>query len=263
MHYPSATLNVMGSAAEKAARAIRRDFTELENLQVSLKGTDNFVTSSDVRTQATIHDELARARPGYGFLMEEGGSDRGDGENLWIIDPIDGTANFMRGIPHFAISIALARQGEVVAGFVLDPIKHETYWAEKGRGAFVNGQRARVSPRQSLAGATVGLGIPHRARGGHALYLRRLGRIMAEARSLRRLGAASLDLCYVACGKFDAYWETGLSPWDIAAGRLAVTEAGGIVSGIGPDEDPLRTGGIVAGTPGAHDALQEVLRAET
>lgn len=263
MRYPSAALNVMGTAAEKAARRLRREFGELENLQVSLKGTDNFVTSSDLRAQETIHAELARARPGYGFLMEEGGNEEGDGENLWIVDPIDGTANFMRGIPHFAVSIALARRKEVVAGLVLDPVKHETYWAEKGRGAFVNGRRIRVSPRQSLAGATVALGIPHRSRGGHDLHIRRQRRVMAEAGSLRRLGAASLDLCYVACGKFDAYWETGLQPWDIAAARIVVVEAGGIVSGIGHGEDPLRTGDVVAGTPGAHGALQEVLRAET
>lgn len=263
MRYPSALLNVMGDAAETAARRLRRDFGELENLQVSLKGPDDFVTSADTQAQASIRDALARARPGYGFLMEEGGSEKGDGENLWIVDPIDGTANFMRGIPHFAVSIALARRGAVVAGLVLDPVKHETYWTEKGRGAFVNGRRIRVSPRQSLAGAAVALGIPHRSRDAHELHLRRQRRVMAEASSLRRLGAASLDLCYVACGKLDAYWETGLSPWDLAAAMLAVTEAGGIASGIGDGEDPLRTGEVVAGAPGAHGALLGILRAES
>ncbi len=262
MPYPSAILNVMAEAAEQAARRMRREFNEIENLQVSVKSPDNFVTSADLAAQETIRDELARARPGHGFLMEEGGNEKGDGEHLWIVDPIDGTANFMRGIPHFAISLALSYQGAIVAGLVLDPIKHETYWTEKGRGAFVNSRRLRVTPRQSIAGATIALGIPHRSRGNHEEHITRQRRVMQQASSLRRFGAASLDLCYVAAGRFDAYWETDLQPWDIAAAQLAVTEAGGTVSGITPGEDPIQSGNIVAGTPGVVHELLEVLRDE-
>ena len=259
MPYPSALVNVMSAAAEKAARPLRRDFGEIENLQVSLKGPDNFVTSADLRTQEILHRELSRARPSYGFLMEEGLEEAGDGEHRWIVDPIDGTLNFLRGIPHFAISIALEHAGNIVGSFVLDPIKHEAYWAEKGRGAYVNDRRLRIAPRTSLKGAVIALGLPHRSRDGHELHLARQRRVMGVVAGLRRFGAAALDLCYVASGRIDGYWETGLSPWDIAGGMLCTTEAGGSVIGLQRNTSPLITGDVVAGAPDVALALQDCL----
>lgn len=259
MPYPTALINVMSGAAEKAARPLRRDFGEIENLQVSLKGPDNFVTSADLRTQEILHRELARARPGYGFLMEEGLEEAGDGEHRWIVDPVDGTLNFLRGIPHFAISIALERAGTIVGAFVLDPIKHEAYWAEKGRGAYVNDRRLRITPRTTLEGAVIALGLPHRSRGAHDLHLSRQRQIMRKVAGLRRFGAAALDLCYVASGRIDGYWETGLNPWDIAGGMLCVTEAGGSVVGLRRNTCPLITGEVIAGTPEVAIALQDCL----
>ncbi len=259
MPYPTALTNVMSAAAEKAARPLRRDFGEIENLQVSLKGPDDFVTAADLRTQDILHRELSRARPTYGFLMEEGVEEAGDGEHRWIVDPIDGTLNFLRGIPHFAISIALERAGTVIGAFVLDPIKHEAYWAEKGRGAYVNDRRLRITPRASLDGAVIALGIPRRSRPGHESHLRRQREVMRAVSGLRRFGAAALDLCYVASGRVDGYWDTGLSPWDIAAGMLCATEAGGSVVGLRRNTSPMITGDIIAGTPDVVLALQDCL----
>ncbi|WP_142850921.1 inositol monophosphatase family protein [Telmatospirillum sp. J64-1] len=226
----SANINVMVAAARKAARGILRDFGEVEQLQVSRKGTNDFVTAADTRTEKVLRQELKKARPDYGFLLEEGGEEVGsNASNRWIIDPIDGTTNFIHGIPHFAMSIALEREGEIIAGVVYNPITDDVFVAEKGNGAFLNDHRLRVSARRKIEEAVVTTGIPHLGRGDHQQFLRELSAVMGSTAGLRRFGSASLDLAYVAAGRCDAYWERGLQPWDIAAGILLVREAGGYV----------------------------------
>jgi myo-inositol-1(or 4)-monophosphatase len=255
----SPVLTVMINAARRASRAIRRDFGEVENLQVSLKGPADFVTRTDRRVEAMLAEDLRKARPGYGFLMEEtGASDGSDGEHRWIVDPIDGTTNFIHGIPHFAISIALERKGEIVAGLVYNPVVDEMFTAERGRGAYLNERRRlRVAARRSLAEAIIACGIPHHGRGDHQRFRAELASIQAAAAGLRRFGAASLDLCWVAAGRVDGYWERGLAPWDIAAGGLIVREAGGLVGDCDGAPDVLATGNIVV----ANEALFDQLRA--
>ena len=209
---PSPLLTVMSNAARKASRAIRRDFGEVENLQVSMKGPANFVTRTDKRVEEILAEELRKARPGFSFLMEESGASAGsDKENRWIVDPIDGTTNFIHGIAHFAISIALERAGEIIAGLVYNPITDEMFTAERGRGAYLNDRRRlRVAARRSLSQAVVACGIPHHGRGDHERFRAEMARVQAAAAGLRRFGAASLDLCWVAAGRVDAYWERGL-----------------------------------------------------
>jgi myo-inositol-1(or 4)-monophosphatase len=259
----SALINVMTRAADKAARGLRRDFGEIEQLQVSLKGPGNFVSTADNRAEKLIRQELARARPGYGFLMEESGASAGsDPEHRWIVDPLDGTTNFLHGLPHFCISIALERAGEIVAGVVFDPIKDEQFWAEKGQGAFLNDRRLRVSSRRQLSHALIATGTPYAERDTddkRERYLRQLGRIRSGVADVRRLGAAALDLAYVAAGRFDGYWEYGLSPWDVAAGMLLVREAGGYVSEPAGGGDPLATGNVLAANDHLHPGLQSLL----
>src|ERR1700719_3255229 len=229
----SATINVMGGAALKAARGLIRDFGEVEQLQVSVKGPGDFVSTADLRAEKVLRAELTKARPGYGLLMEEGGGVAGsDPRHRWIVDPLDGTTNFLHGIPHFAISIALERDGEIVAGIVYDATRDEMFWAEKGAGAYVNEHRLRVSARRGLGDAVIGTGIPFRGRGDHPSYLAALSAVMSSTAGVRRLGAAALDLAYVAAGRYDGFWEFGLKPWDIAAGMLLVKEAGGFVSDL-------------------------------
>ena len=257
----SAILTVMIQAAEKAARALKRDFGEIENLQVSRKGPADFVSAADLKAEKTIVAELSKARPGFGFLLEEGGTIAGsDSEHRWIIDPVDGTTNFLHGIPHVAISIGLERAGQLLAGVVLNPITDELYIAEKGGGAFVNNRRLRVAARTKPDDALIATGIPHRGRGtpeDHQHFLAQQQRVMAATAGIRRMGTASLDLAYVAAGRFDGYWEMALNPWDIAAGILLVREAGGLVSNpFGPD-DPMVTGHVLA----SNVSLQEPLRA--
>ncbi len=262
----SALLTVMTDAARKGARAIARDFGEVENLQVSRKGPADFVTATDKKVEKIIRDELEKARPGYGFLMEEGGAIEGaDKTHRWIIDPIDGTTNFLHGIPHFAISIALEREGELTAGLVYSPIVDELFWAEKGIGAFVQGtngkdRRLRVAARRELSESVVTMGIPHLGRGEHAQYLRELTVLMPKVAGLRRFGAASLDLAYVAAGRCDGYFERGLSPWDVAAGILLVREAGGFVTDAEDGKHALTSASIVCGNEHIHPALVEILK---
>ena len=257
----SPLLNVMVGAARKAARPIRRDFGEVENLQVSLKGPANFVTKSDKRTESIIHDELAKARPTYGFLMEESGTVEGtDGQHRWIIDPIDGTTNFIHGIPHFAISIGLERAGTIVAGVIYNPITDELYTTERGRGAFLNDRRIRVASRRKLEDAVIACGIPHRGRGDHALFQSEIEKVQARAAGIRRFGAASLDLAYVAAGRCDAYWERGLSAWDLAAGILLVREAGGRVEDIDGGAEALTSGNVLAANDDLFNQLQKELK---
>ncbi len=240
----SPLLNVMISASRKAARGLARDFGEVENLQVSVKGPSDFVSTADKKAERTLQQELAKARPRFGFLMEEGGEIEGeDSSNRWIIDPLDGTTNFLHGIPHFAISIALERDGQIVAGVIHNPITDELYFAERGQGAFLiapyTEHRLRVSARAQLDLAVVETGIPHRGRGDHERFLGQLGRVMGNVAGVRRMGAASLDLAYVAAGRADAYWEENLSPWDIAAGVLLVQEAGGVVMATDGSADAM------------------------
>ena len=213
MAFRSPVLNVMANAALKAARGLMRDFGEVEQLQVSVKGPGEFVSTADLKAERTLKTELTRARPGYGLLFEEGGAEAGtDPRHRWIVDPLDGTTNFLHGIPHFAISIALERDGEIVAGLIYDPMRDEMYSAEKGLGAFVNDRRLRVSARRQLANAVIGTGMPFGDRGDQPTYLATLAAVMTATSGVRRMGAAALDLAYVAAGRFDGFWEFGLSP---------------------------------------------------
>jgi myo-inositol-1(or 4)-monophosphatase len=242
----SALFTVMDRAVRKAGRALVRDFGEVENLQVSVKGPGDFVSNADRRAEATLREELARARPGYGFLMEESGEVAGDGLHRWIIDPLDGTTNFLHSIPHFAISVALERGKDVVAGMIYNPVLDEMYWAERGHGAFLNDRRLRVSARRDLSSAVIGTGIPFQTRGDHPAYLKTLAAVMARTAGVRRIGAAALDLAYVAAGRFDGFWESDLNAWDVAAGILMVREAGGFVEDIDGRDTALNTGNIIA-----------------
>ncbi len=255
----SALLNVMVAAARKAARALKRDFGELEKLQVSLKGPANFVSAADRRAEETLYQELTKARPNYGFLGEEGGSRGGaDKTHRWIVDPLDGTSNFLHGIPQFAISIALEREGTIVAGLVYNPAIEELFIAERGKGAFLNDARIRVAGRRVLADAIVSCGIAHYGHGDIALSQREIPAMQSKVAGLRRFGAASLDLAWVAAGRFDAYWERDLKPWDMAAGLILVREAGGFVTDLDGGEGMFAKGTIVAG----NEFMQrEVLRA--
>jgi myo-inositol-1(or 4)-monophosphatase len=248
----------MIKAARKAGRALKRDFGEVEHLQVSLKGPANFVTAADRRAEEIVHEELSQARPGYGFLGEEGGRRAGsDRTHCWIVDPLDGTSNFLHGIPHFAVSIALEREDTIVAGLVYNPANEDLFTAERGKGAFLNDQRLRVAGRRQLGDAVVACGLPHMGRGDLALARQEIAAVQDKVAGLRRFGAASLDLAWVAAGRFDAYWERNLSPWDIAAGLILVREAGGYVTDLDGGENLLTTGDVIAG----NEAIQsEVLR---
>jgi myo-inositol-1(or 4)-monophosphatase len=256
----SAVLNVMAAAARKAGRGLIRDFGEVENLQVSQKGPSDFVSTADLKAEKILRQELERVRPGYGFLMEESEETIGDGTHRWIVDPLDGTTNFLHGIPHFAISIALERDGELVAGLVYEPLGDVEYWGEKGGGAFVSDRRLRVSGRRSLGDSVIATGIPFRGVGDHAKFLKTQGTIMAEVAGIRRFGSAALDLAYVAAGRYDGFWEYGLKPWDIAAGILLVREAGGYVTEPDGGHDPLGTGDVLAANDHLHMPLGRLLR---
>ena len=259
-------ITVMINAAMKAARSLRRDFGEIENLQVSEKAPSDFVSQADLRVGELLREELIKVRPGYGFLGEEGSAIEGDGKHRFIVDPLDGTTNFLHGIPHFAISIALEREGEIVAGVVYEPIGDELFWAEKGAGAFLDtafakSRRLRVSGRRRLGDCLIGTGIPFRGRGDHPAFVKELSAVMAETAGIRRLGVASLDLAFVAAGRLDGYWETGLKPWDVAAGVLLVREAGGMVTEIGGRAHRLDSKTVLAANGHAGPALDRLLRA--
>jgi myo-inositol-1(or 4)-monophosphatase len=257
----SALLNVMIKAAQKASRRLKRDFGEVERLQVSLKGPANFVTAADRQTEEILREELELARPGYGFLGEEGGAREGnDKTHRWIVDPVDGTLNFLHGIPHFAISIGLEREGTIVAGLVYNPITDELFTAERGKGAFLNDRRMRVAARKRLADAVIACALPHPSRGDVELARSEHIAVQDNIAGMRRFGAAALDLAWVAAGRLDAYWERSLSPWDMAAGIALVREAGGFVTDLNGGDDMLRTGGIVAGNEDIHRDLQRLLK---
>jgi myo-inositol-1(or 4)-monophosphatase len=254
-------MNVMVGAAEKAGRALRRDFGEIENLQVSRKGPGDFITNADLRAEKILFEELQTARPGYGFLLEEGGEIEGtDKTHKWIIDPLDGTTNFMHGIPHFAISIALERDTKLVAGVIYNPITDELFSAERGSGAFYNHGRLRVAGRTDLSDAVLACGAPHGERAGRDEFIEEMQTLLPKVAGVRRFGAASLDLAYVAAGRVDGFWERGLAPWDIAAGVVLVREAGGLVSDETNRNRFMETGTVVAANEAIHAALLKKLK---
>jgi myo-inositol-1(or 4)-monophosphatase len=261
----------MQNAAQKAAKRMLRDFNEVEQLQVSIKGPSDFVSQADLRAEATLKEELTKARPGYAFLMEESGAHGSDNWTWrWIVDPIDGTTNFLHGIPHWAISIGLQRRTqdgavELAAGMVYSPAADEMFWAERGGGAFLNERRLRVSARRELKDALFATGIPFAAVSARnrSAFGRTLEALMPATAGVRRFGSAALDLAWVAAGRYDGYWELGLKAWDVAAGALIVREAGGIVStpdgadftvSDGPDND------IVAANAHLHPKLKEIVK---
>jgi myo-inositol-1(or 4)-monophosphatase len=257
----SPILNVMGNAALKAARGLVRDFGEVEQLQVSIKGPGEFVSTADLKAERTLKAELRRARPGYAMLFEESGAEPGsDPRHRWIVDPLDGTTNFLHGIPHFSISIALERDKEIVAGVIYEPIRDEMYWAEKGLGAYVNDRRLRVSARRQLGEAVVGTGMPFGTRTSYQLYMATLQAVMEGTSGIRRLGSAALDLAYVAAGRYDGFWEFGLCPWDIAAGMLLVREAGGYVSDMAGGHDMMASGDVLAANAHLHLPLGVLIK---
>ncbi|MBT4879761.1 MAG: inositol monophosphatase [Alphaproteobacteria bacterium] len=254
----------MTRAALKAGRGLIRDFGEVENLQVSRKGPADFVSTADLRSDKILREELSFARPGYSFLTEESGETKGtDEEFRWIIDPLDGTSNFLHSIPHFCISIALEQAGEIIAGVIYDPLRDEMFCAEKGMGAFVNNRRLRVSGRTDLTESMLATGIPFSGHGDREAFVKELQVMMGEIAGVRRLGAAALDLAYVAAGKFEGYWERDLCPWDVAAGILLVQEAGGYVTEIDGGKDVLACKSILAAPPLLYPQLQKLLKSAT
>ena len=243
----TANLNLMIKAARAAARSLVKDFREVENLQVSSKGPGDFVTKADREAERIIKDMLMEGRPTYGWLGEETGSDDGaDPTRRWIVDPLDGTTNFLHGMPHWAISIALEHKGEIVSGVIYDAAKDEMFWAEKGAGAWMNDRRLRVSGRRVMQDAVFATGVPFGAKKTLPATLQDLARLMPGCAGVRRWGASALDLAYVAAGRYDGYWERELQAWDIAAGLLLVREAGGMLAPVREGDDILRDGGVIA-----------------
>ena len=257
----SALINVMTDAAAKAGRNLVRNFGDIENLQVSKKGPADFVSEADRRAEKIIFETLSKARPKYGFVMEEQGVVKGeDVSNRWIIDPLDGTLNFLHGLPHFAVSIALERDGELFAGVVYEPVSDQMFWAEKGQGAYLNSRRLRVTGRRDLSESVFATGIPFQGRDGHKPFLAQLEQVMAVSAGVRRFGAAALDLAYVAAGRYEGFWEQGLNSWDMAAGVVLVREAGGMVSDFAGRRRFMESGEIVATNGALHDDLRKLLR---
>lgn len=254
-------LNVMCNAAFQAARGLVRDFGEVEHLQVSRKGPGDFVSTADKKAEDTLYKELKKARPSYGFLMEESGEIKGESEYTWIIDPLDGTTNFLHGIPHFAISIGLQKEKELIAGVIYDPIKDELFYAEKGGGAFLNERRLRVSARSQLGDALLATGVPFAIHSENIRdkFLNTMKEIMPQVAGIRRQGAASLDLAYVAAGRYEGYWEASLFPWDVAAGIIIVREAGGYVCDLQGGEDFFGLNSILASNQALYKSLQDLL----
>ncbi|MFN6977780.1 MAG: inositol monophosphatase family protein [Gemmobacter sp.] len=257
----SANLNLMIKAARKAARSLVKDFREVENLQVSSKGPGDFVSRADREAERIIKEELLGGRPTYGWLGEETGGAAGeDPTRRWIVDPLDGTTNFLHGLPHWAISIALEHRGDVVAGVVYDPAKDEMFWAEKGQGAWMNDRRMRVSGRKEMIEAIFATGVPFGGRGTLPATLQDLARLMPVCAGVRRWGAAALDLAYVAAGRLDGYWERGINAWDMAAGMILVREAGGFVGPVRAGGKPFDDGAILAANVALFDPFAAIIR---
>jgi myo-inositol-1(or 4)-monophosphatase len=261
----SASMTVLQSAMQKAARRLLRDFADVESLQVTAKGAGDFVSQADLRAEQTLREELSRARPGWGFLMEESGtSGADDWEWRWVVDPLDGTTNFLHGIPHWAISVGVERRtgentSELMAGCIYNPAGNEMFWAEKGMGAFLNDKRLRVSARRDMTSAVFATGIPFAKVQRKAEFSATLARLMPQVAGVRRFGAAALDLAWVAAGRYDGYWELGLNKWDIAAGLVIVKEAGGFLSDPAGGETHYETGDVVCGNQALHPKLREVV----
>lgn len=258
---PSANMNLMIKTARKAGRSLAKDFREVENLQVSSKSAGDFVSLADIRAEKIIKEDLLEARPTYGFLAEESGEIEGsDPTRRWIVDPLDGTTNFLHGIPHFAVSIALEHKGEIVAGVIYDPSKDECFLAEKGQGAFVNEARLRVSDRRSLIECVFATGLPFAGRPDLPRTLRQLAQLLPATAGVRRFGAAALDLAYVAAGRYDGFWEESLNIWDIAAGTIIVKEAGGFLEPMSPDGNILEDGALICANDPIFPKLAKIVR---
>lgn len=262
MTQASANVNVMIKAARKAGRGLLRDFGEVENLQVSMKGPGDFVSRADLKAEEILRAELTEARPNYGWVAEESAAVAGaDPTRRWIVDPLDGTTNFLHGLPHWAVSIGLEHKGEIVAAVVHDPVKDEIFVAEKGAGAWMNDRRLRVSGRREMIETVFATGVPFGGSRDLPRTLREVAALTPATAGIRSWGTASLDLAYVAAGRFDGYWERGLKPWDVAAGLLLVREAGGFVATIEDGGNPVEDGSIVAGNANVFEALRTALRA--
>jgi len=261
----SGLITVMDRAARKAAPRLRRDFGEVQQLQVSRKGPADFVSQADQRAEQTLYEELKKARPDWGFLGEEGGTREGDpSKPRWIVDPLDGTTNFLHGIPHFSISIAVEEprpngRGEITQGLVYQPVTDESFWAEKGRGAWLHDRRLRVSSRRDLADALIATGIPFLGHGNFEEWTKIFSAIAPEVAGIRRFGSAALDFAWVAAGRFDGYWESDLKPWDAAAGMLLVKEAGGFVTDYRGGDQAMERRQFLAGNDGLHSKLHKLL----
>lgn len=258
----SANLNVMMKAARKAGRSLVKDFREVENLQVSTKGAGDFVSRADIAAEEIIKEELMTARPTYGWLGEEGGSEDGqDPTRRWIVDPLDGTTNFLHGMPHWAISIALEHKGDIVAGVIYDAAKDEMFYAEKGEGAWLNdSNRLRVSARHRMIESVFATGVPFGGRKELPDTLQDLARLMPATAGVRRWGSAALDMAYVAAGRYEGYWERGLNAWDLAAGIIIVKEAGGFVQAMDPEDDVLESGTVLCSNEPIFDQFAKVIR---
>ena len=256
-----AIINIMDGAARKAARSLVHDFNEVEHLQISRKGPADFVSEADRRAENIIQRELSAAHPQFSMIMEEAGH-IGDAkaEDQWIVDPLDGTTNFLHAIPHFSISIAHVNKGEILEGIILDPLREEFFWAAKGQGAYLNNTRLRVSARSKLSESILATGIPFLGREGKEEMMAALPLVMEHTAGIRRFGSAALDLAFVAAGRYEGFWEFGLSSWDVAAGILIVREAGGMVSEIDGRDDPLRGGSILATNSSLYDPIKHLLQ---
>ena len=261
----SGLFTVIERAARKAAPRLRRDFNEVQHLQVSRKGPADFVSMADRRAEQTLYEELSKARPDWGFIMEERGEVAGDpSKPRFIIDPLDGTSNFLHGIPHFAMSIAVEEpmpsgKREITTALIYQPLTDESFWAEKGRGAWLQDQRLRVSSRRELTESLIATGIPFMGHGDFAQWTRIFGSIAPQVAGIRRLGSAALDLAWVAAGRFDGYWESDLKIWDVAAGMLLVKEAGGFVTDFRGGERALERNEFLAANDGLHSKLHKLL----
>ncbi|WP_425052559.1 inositol monophosphatase family protein [Psychromarinibacter sp. S121] len=257
----SANINLMIKAARKAGRSLVKDFREVENLQVSMKGAGDFVSRADIAAEKIIRDELMSARPNYGWLGEESKPEEGaDPTRRWIVDPLDGTTNFLHGLPHWAVSIALEHKGEIVAGVIFDAAKDELYWAEKGAGSWMNESRLRVSGRHKMIESIFATGLPFGGRPELPAVMHDLGRLLPVCAGVRRWGAAALDMAYVAAGRLDGYWERGINAWDMAAGVVIVREAGGFVHAIAEDGNMLEDGDVICGNERIFDQFAGVIR---
>ena len=259
----SPLINVMVKAAEKAAKSLKRDFGEVEHLQVSRKGPADFVSTADFEAQRILREELGKSRPEFGFVMEENDKapDTSGKPERWIVDPLDGTTNFLHGLGHWAISIAAEREGDLIAGVVYDPLKDELFWAEKGLGAYNNNKRLRVSARTDLADCLIATGLPFKGvMNKRPNFQNELMAVMPQVAGIRRFGAASLDMAYVAAGRYDGYWESGVSSWDVAAGLVLVKEAGGFIAPLKEKDSPLHSGAVIVSNVAIHDKLVTLVR---